>query len=184
MNRLPAALAERVVVPRPDCMIWNGGVDRDGYGNASLNGKPMAAHRLAWILANGPIPSGFEIDHLCRVRPCVNAAHMELLTHAENVRRAAPHRPRSLPGGGSSLANRLTSQLRVLDGHWIWTGRYRGDTAVLFFQNREFRVANLTWAEVSDKPLAAATSLRRTCDQARCVHPHHYAIARARREAA
>ena len=45
------------------------------------------SHRLAYELEIGPIPAGLEIDHLCRVRNCVNPAHLEPVTHAENIRR-------------------------------------------------------------------------------------------------
>ncbi|TAM22401.1 MAG: HNH endonuclease [Nevskiaceae bacterium] len=38
-------------------------------------------------MKNGPIPVGFEIDHLCAVRACVNVSHLELVSHAENIRR-------------------------------------------------------------------------------------------------
>ncbi len=48
-------------------------------------GKNVLAHRVAWMLANGPIPEGLVIDHLCRVRECVNVKHMRLLTRGENV---------------------------------------------------------------------------------------------------
>lgn len=45
------------------------------------------AHRLAYERAFGPIPTGMQIDHLCRVRECVNPDHLEVVSHTENVRR-------------------------------------------------------------------------------------------------
>ena len=51
------------------------------------------AHRFAYELLIGPIPSGLTIDHLCRNTGCVNPAHMEPVTRAENARRHVPHRP-------------------------------------------------------------------------------------------
>lgn len=49
----------------------------------------IAAHRFAYELANGPIPDGLEIDHLCRNRKCVNPAHLQAVSHRENMLRAA-----------------------------------------------------------------------------------------------
>jgi hypothetical protein len=69
------------------CWIWTGSHDGDGYGRHYLNGSPCGAHRFAYELLVGPIPDGLVIDHLCRVRNCVNPAHMEPVTNAENVRR-------------------------------------------------------------------------------------------------
>ena len=46
------------------------------------------AHRLAYELVIGPIPKGLQIDHLCRVKDCVNPAHLEAVTNGENRRRA------------------------------------------------------------------------------------------------
>src|SRR3990167_1147712 len=46
-----------------------------------------SAHRFAWKITNGLIPSHLVIDHLCRCRPCVNPNHMELVTIGENVLR-------------------------------------------------------------------------------------------------
>lgn len=43
------------------------------------------AHRVAWVIANGQIPDGLTIDHLCRTRRCVNPAHLRLLTNVENA---------------------------------------------------------------------------------------------------
>lgn len=72
------------------CWLWTRRLDRDGYGQlAGPDGKQIAAHRLSYIRAKGPILDGLEIDHLCRVRRCINPDHLEAVTHAENMRRAA-----------------------------------------------------------------------------------------------
>lgn len=70
------------------CILWTGCVDRNGYGGKSVNGRRMMAHRWAYEQRYGPIPSGLEIDHLCRVHACVNPEHLEAVTHRENTRRA------------------------------------------------------------------------------------------------
>jgi hypothetical protein len=85
-------IQERVVTPRVDCQIWVRAT-RNGYGRISVGGRLYQAHRVVWELVNGPIPAGMTIDHLCRVRSCVNPEHMELVSSAENTRRAAPFRP-------------------------------------------------------------------------------------------
>ncbi len=77
------------VIPEPNsgCWIWGGALGTGGYANTSLNNRHIKIHRMAWMLVNGPIPDGLEIDHKCRVRSCVNPDHLEAVTHLENVRR-------------------------------------------------------------------------------------------------
>lgn len=69
------------------CWIWIASRDEDGYGTFKLNGRSRHAHVVSWEAANGQVPNGFELDHLCHNRPCVRPDHLEPVTHAENVRR-------------------------------------------------------------------------------------------------
>jgi hypothetical protein len=70
------------------CWIWQLAIHHEnGYGIETVARKKYHAHRRAYEQANGPIPDGLEIDHLCRVRACVNPDHLEAVTKATNVRR-------------------------------------------------------------------------------------------------
>jgi hypothetical protein len=53
------------------CWEWSGARQTSGYGNAVYGGRLYRAHRLAWELENGPIPSGMLILHGCDNPPCV-----------------------------------------------------------------------------------------------------------------
>lgn len=74
------------------CVIWNGPVNkRNGYGTSArwIDGKLniTGAHRRSYQHFIGPIPPGYVIDHLCRVRACVNPYHLEAVTANENLKR-------------------------------------------------------------------------------------------------
>lgn len=78
----------RVALPNANgCMLWLGPLATNGYARMRAAGEPMQAHRVAYILAYGPIPDGLVLDHLCRVRHCVAPDHLEAVTNAENIRR-------------------------------------------------------------------------------------------------
>lgn len=94
MSALPAAFWARVA-KTDDCWLWTGAHDRDGYGAyTESRTKKWRAHRLAYVATRGNHAPGLELDHRCEVRNCVRPDHLEPVTHAENMRRAALRRQR------------------------------------------------------------------------------------------
>ncbi len=88
-----ARFAEKVETS-PTCWEWQGTRTPGGYGQFSPEtSRHVYAHRYAWEQANGLIPPGLTIDHLCRNRACVRPDHMEVVTRGENTRRGATPRP-------------------------------------------------------------------------------------------
>lgn len=65
------------------CRLWTGPLDKDGYG---FHGRTRA-HTKAWVDELGPVPEGFVLDHLCKVRQCVALHHLEAVTQSENLKR-------------------------------------------------------------------------------------------------
>ncbi len=81
------------VEKQPDgCWLWLGARSNNGYGHTTYRGdagqlRHISAHRRAYSLLRGPIPTGLDLDHLCRVRHCVNPDHLEPVTRSLNLRR-------------------------------------------------------------------------------------------------
>jgi hypothetical protein len=94
-----------------DCIVWQGAQNTKGYGCFAVDRVAQLAHRLAWEDVYGPIPEDMTIDHLCRVRTCVNVAHLELVTIAENNRRKKT--PGGLHVGDTCIAGHPITELTV-----------------------------------------------------------------------
>ncbi|GAA3948015.1 HNH endonuclease signature motif containing protein [Microbacterium soli] len=76
------------------CWIWAASLGGGGYGKFFFDGAYRSAHRWGWEALVGPIPTGLDLDHLCRNRRCVNPDHLEPVTHRENIRRGMQSRGR------------------------------------------------------------------------------------------
>ncbi len=73
--------------PATGCWNWLGGLTSNGYSDFKIGDGRRSGHVFSYLVYCGPIPAGYEIDHLCHNRACVNPAHLEAVPHLVNVRR-------------------------------------------------------------------------------------------------
>jgi len=70
------------------CWEWTGCLNKEGcYGVFWHNHKSYVAHRFLYESINGAVPEGFELDHLCKNKKCVNPNHLEVVTRRVNALR-------------------------------------------------------------------------------------------------
>jgi len=82
-------LSRLIAIDDAGCWIWLGKRSWSGYGHVRYGDRSgYLAHRWTWLHMRGPIPDGLQLDHLCRVRACVNPDHLEPVSPAVNTRRA------------------------------------------------------------------------------------------------
>jgi hypothetical protein len=70
---------------RGECRDWNLAVNSHGYGQVSVQGRTVQAHRFAFMLSGATIPDGMLVDHRCRNRRCVEPRHLRLATKKQNA---------------------------------------------------------------------------------------------------
>jgi len=91
----PHTVESLMALTRPDgdCMIWQGTARVNGYGVTVYMGKQTTTHRIMYQLHTGqPVPDGVEVDHICNNRRCINPAHLQAVSHTENMRLARERR--------------------------------------------------------------------------------------------
>lgn len=106
LNTIETLLRKYVAITE-SCWIWTGSVGSNGYGQAAWQRKNRRAHRVFYECFKGPIPEGLVLDHLCRVKRCVNPDHLEAVTQRVNVLRSGPE----------STANRNAAKVVCIRGH-------------------------------------------------------------------
>lgn len=112
------ALAARSV-KQGECLVWTGALTSNGYGNLSVNRRTVRAHRYAYEQANGPVPDGMYVDHICHNRACVNPDHLRTVTSKQNSENlASPHRDNTSGYLGVSWDNQR--------GRWAAQAQHHG----------------------------------------------------------
>jgi hypothetical protein len=96
-----------------ECWEWDG-AKRNGYGKLIVQHayvrKHISAHRLAWELFIGPIPTGFDVLHHCDNPACCNPAHLFVGTHADNMRDREAKGRHNAPRGSTHGRAKLTEE--------------------------------------------------------------------------
>jgi hypothetical protein len=85
--------ADSLATASGECWLWNGGLGNDRYARFQLQGKWHPAHRIAYRDFGNRVEDRDVLDHLCRVKTCVNPAHLEAVSQLSNVDRGAIGRP-------------------------------------------------------------------------------------------
>lgn len=104
-RQMQSFLSKQRLMPS-GCIEWQASVNEDGYGTLFVRPRHWKAHRLAWVLANGPVPAGRELMHSCDNPRCVNVAHLSPGTHSENMRDAYARGRKKVPGTFLKAASR------------------------------------------------------------------------------
>lgn len=81
----------RYVDKTSSCWLWNGPLASNGYSKTKYRLKHTSGHRAFYLHFRGEIPPGMHLDHICRVRSCVNPDHLEIVTPRENLLRGNGH---------------------------------------------------------------------------------------------
>jgi hypothetical protein len=89
------AITAKIKKDRAGCWLWIGALDKDGYGISDWGHTHRGtnrAHRVVYMEKHGPLLPGIDLDHICRVRRCVNPAHLRPIGNTENARLTKGHR--------------------------------------------------------------------------------------------
>lgn len=89
-DKVDQASGHRVAHMESDCWLWTASISIAGYGRlmtakVGRQTKLTDAHRVSWVLANGPIPDGLFVLHRCDNKICVRPDHLFLGTNRDNA---------------------------------------------------------------------------------------------------
>lgn len=114
--------------PIDGCWEWVGAKTPKGYGQFWYDNRLGYAHRWSYEQSTGPIPSNYEVDHLCHNPPCVRPDHLNAATHSENQRNLSGPQRNNRTGFLGVVPNHQKFAAMVsIDGSTVYLGTF--DTA-------------------------------------------------------
>lgn len=140
--------------PWGNCLTFQNTEKKKGYGVFNIKGKAYMAHRVSYTQYAGPIPAGKDTDHLCRIRNCINVAHLDPVTNRENIFR------------GTGVGPTNTAKTHCIQGHpFSPENTYRGKRGRACITCRKLRTA--------DKArVAKEQGVRYAPTKTHCAHGH------------
>lgn len=140
MNELlKSRILSKIKISENGCWIWGGAVFKKtsgSYGQIRINDSLKRVHRITYEIYKGEIKNGLEIDHLCKHTLCVNPAHLEAVTHQENVRRGATFNKTNFCMRGHEYTNWNT---QWKDGKYRTCRRCSIDKSRIWYKNNRDR---------------------------------------------
>ena len=112
------------------CHPWIGSPrNSQGYGGFGIGRKIWMAHRVGWILRNGPIPEGMVVRHTCDNPPCQNPDHWLLGTQKDNMADREERGRGACFSGGHNPAAVMTPE-QVAEARSLYTGERGQQVAI------------------------------------------------------
>ena len=146
-----------------ECWLWTPRAGTGGYGQLYVAGKMRLAHRVAYEIAHGPIPSGLVVDHKCDIRNCVNPKHLKATTQRANI-----HRARAWEAG----AQAQRAKTHCPHGH-----EYAGDNLALRRDgSRDCRACNRRRAAEQRKRYLEANPRAPRVPKTHCKSGHEFTV--------
>ncbi|QNV40645.1 HNH endonuclease [Rothia amarae] len=112
-ERVAERAATRYEVDEYGCWISTYSVASHGYAQVGWQDaryrQVVTAHRASWVYFNGQIPDGMTVDHMCKVRRCVNPLHLRIMSNVANAR----------GGGGLHKQKPVPTDKKCARGHVV-----------------------------------------------------------------
>jgi|GEM_PF-1842294 len=142
----------------PDgCWEWTGCRLAAGYGQFRYKGKTSLAHRVAWELMCGRIPSDVFIVQICENRRCVNVKHLKIVEK-------------------KNIEQRFWEKVKKTKGCWEWAGSCMRLGYGMFRLDGLWQPAHRVAWKLVNGEIPEGLDILHKCDNRKCVNPNHLSI--------
>ena len=176
------------------CWIWKGHCKQVGYGWFQFRRLKDYAHRVAYLLANGPVPEGKSVSHKCNNKLCVNPEHLMLESYRAYCVATEPAKHCACgcgsmltkgkaiykPGHWAKTSNGRKNDMARFFAHvdksqdcWIWTGhKDKHGYGSLSYEGKHWKTHRLSYY-LTHGSIPDGMGVLHKCDNPSCVNPDH-----------